>query len=381
MNDIVGDAAQNTPPVANNATADASAPAPSALTFHGTWQEFAAIAFPNLLLTIVTLGIYRFWATTREREYLWSQTEFIDERLEWAGRGMELFIGFLMVLLLIALPFAFLQFGYIALQSRGYVAIAGILYALSLLLIFYLGGVAQFRALRYRLSRTYWRGIRGGSEDNGLVFGFSYIWKTIAGYIPLFLMIPWSMTSLWNERWNKMSFGPYQFSSNADWTPLMKRYLLAYLIPFIIVIGAVIVGFSIGISTENGEQPSGAAIGSAIALGVFAVLAFYVLLPLAALAFYSKFYREAVGKLRLGDLEFEFKARTPDWLLFGLASIAITYLTFGIGIIFLSYIRWKFFVKHLEVYGEVNLDRLTQSDTDLSKHGEGLLDALDVGAF
>ena len=44
----------------------------SAFRFHGSWQEFARIAFPNLLLTIVTLGIYRFWATTREREYLWS---------------------------------------------------------------------------------------------------------------------------------------------------------------------------------------------------------------------------------------------------------------------------------------------------------------------
>lgn len=358
-----------------------SAAPTSALTFHGNWQEFAAIAFPNLLLTIVTLGIYRFWATTREREYLWSQTEFIDERLEWAGRGIELFVGFLMVLLLIGLPFAFLQFGYIALNSRGYVVIAGLLYALSLFLILYLSGVARFRAIRYRLSRTYWRGIRGGSEDPGIVFGFSYIWKTFAGYIPLFLMIPWSMTSLWNERWNKMSFGPYQFSSNADWTQLMKRYLLAYLIPFIVVVGGVILGISIAASSANGDNQSGAAIGFGAAFLIFAVLAFYVLLPLASLAFYSKFFRVAVGNLRLGDLEFEFKARTPDWLLYWLATMAIVYLTLGIGMIFVPYISWKFFVRHLEVYGEVNLDSLTQSDTNISKHGEGLLDAFDVGAF
>ena len=63
------------------------APHHSAFRFHGSWQEYARIAFPNLLLTIVTLGIYRFWATTREREYLWSKTDFIDERLEWTGRG------------------------------------------------------------------------------------------------------------------------------------------------------------------------------------------------------------------------------------------------------------------------------------------------------
>ncbi|RYY36921.1 MAG: DUF898 family protein, partial [Sphingomonadales bacterium] len=42
-----------------------------AFEFHGTWREFAPIAFTNLLLTIVTLGIYSFWARTRERQYLW----------------------------------------------------------------------------------------------------------------------------------------------------------------------------------------------------------------------------------------------------------------------------------------------------------------------
>ena len=81
----------------------------SAFQFHGSWQEFARIAFPNLLLSIVTLGIYRFWATTREREYLWSKTQFIDERLEWTGRGIELFIGFLMAFFLIGLPFIIIQ--------------------------------------------------------------------------------------------------------------------------------------------------------------------------------------------------------------------------------------------------------------------------------
>ena len=79
------------------------------LAFTATGLDFMKIAVPNLLLTIVTLGIYRFWATTRERQYLWGQTQFIDERLEWTGTGMELFIGFIMVFFLIGIPFAILQ--------------------------------------------------------------------------------------------------------------------------------------------------------------------------------------------------------------------------------------------------------------------------------
>ena len=72
----------------------------SAFGFTGSWREFAPIAFSNLLLTIVTLGVYRFWATARERRYLWSRSRFVDERLEWAGTGLELFIGFVIVVLL-----------------------------------------------------------------------------------------------------------------------------------------------------------------------------------------------------------------------------------------------------------------------------------------
>lgn len=353
----------------------------SAFRFHGTWQEFAGIAFPNLLLTIVTLGIYRFWATTREREYLWGKTDFIDERLEWTGRGIELFIGFVMVFFLIGLPLIFLQFGAQALVLRGYEEAAVILSIIAFVMIFYLGGLAYFRALRYRLGRTYWRGIRGGSDDPGFHYGLSYMWKSVAGWLPIFLMVPWSMISLWNERWNAMSFGPHRFVAQAEWKPLMKRYLLFYLVPFLVFVGAVIFGFAV---VASGGEPN-ALSGSGMAIGgillIFAVLALYIILPLAALAFYSKYFRLAVGGLRLHNLEFEFRARAPDWILFFLANMAIIVCTLGIGYIFMPYRNWKFFVDHMEAYGEINIDELTQSDTIVSKHGEGLLDAFDVGAI
>ena len=81
----------------------------SAFGFSGSWKEFAPIALTNLLLTIVTLGIYRFWAKTRERRYLWSHTRFIDDTLEWTGTGKELFIGFIMAAVLVLFPLVLLR--------------------------------------------------------------------------------------------------------------------------------------------------------------------------------------------------------------------------------------------------------------------------------
>jgi uncharacterized membrane protein YjgN (DUF898 family) len=88
-----------------DAMTSAAAGADRAVRFTGSWREYLPIAATNVLLTIVTLGVYRFWATARQRRYLWSRTEVIGDRLEWSGTGKEMFIGFLMVMAVL-IPFS-----------------------------------------------------------------------------------------------------------------------------------------------------------------------------------------------------------------------------------------------------------------------------------
>lgn len=404
----------------------------SAFIFHGHWREFLPIAVTNLLLTVVTLGIYRFWATTRERQYLWAESEFIDERLEWTGTGLELFIGAVLVLLLFGGPFLFVQFGAQALALQGYQMLAGALTVAAFASIFYLTGVARFRALRYRLGRTYWRGIRGGSDEQGFAYGWSWMWKSALGILPLGLLIPWSMVELWNERWNAMSFGPHRFRSTAEFSSVMKRFLLFYLSPIIMVILIVALGLAwvgvLGAAGANAPEaePSVAAI---FGLGLASLLIIYLVIPAIWLVFYAKFYRVVVEGMSLHTLDFQFRARTKDWLIliagdallwlgaalvaalpvvsamaaFGLfdgfkfpepgetnaafetsillGSFAIIILPFLLVGPFIRYRHWKFFITNMEATGEINLDELTQSITRQAGHGEGLLDAFDVGAI
>lgn len=348
----------------------------TAFGFYGSWREFAPIAFTNLLLTIVTLGIYRFWATTRERQYLWSRSRFIDERLEWTGKGKELFVGFLLAVLLFGIPFLGLTVVFQALMLQGRAGLASGLYMASLLALFYLLGLARFRALRYRLSRTYWHGIRGGSDDPGFGYGLSYLWKTLVGYLAMGLLIPWAMMSLWNQRWNAMSFGPHMFESDGRSGPLMKRFLLFYAMPFVFFLLIGIVGVAVAGSMP--AQPPGPA---AVVLGILMILGLYLGFGLIALAFYAKYFRTAVEGLSLSTLRFRFDARTKDWLKLFLGDVGLVLVTLGIGYIFLSYRHWKFFITHMEATGEIDLNTLTQSTTRSPTQGEGLLDAFDVGAL
>src|SRR3569623_1499467 len=203
-----------------------SAPADDgrAIRFTGTWREYLPIAATNALLIVCTLGIYRFWAAARQRRYLWSRTHVIDDSLEWTGTGKEMFIGFLIVMLVIAPFFLFFQFLFPALAARGHAAAAGGILFLFYVGMIYLGGFARFRALRYRLSRTYWHGIRGGSDNPGWNYGGEYLGRMVLAFMTMFIVYPWAATRLWNGRWNAMSFGPLQFRSKLTAEGLKDRW-------------------------------------------------------------------------------------------------------------------------------------------------------------
>jgi uncharacterized membrane protein YjgN (DUF898 family) len=264
---------------------------------------------------------------------------------------------------------------------RGEVAL-GMILAIALYFgIFYLINVAVFRAIRYRLSRSYWHGIRGGSDDGGWGYGWSGIWRNLVGFIAFGLLVPWAMTSLWNERWNKMSYGPYPFEAHAEPSGLMGRWLLLYLAPFVALFAAGAVGLSLFSLAASGDAGDPTLAQGAV-LSMLAVVAiFYLAILLLGLAYFAAYYRCVAAATQLGALRFEFRARTLDWLKLILGNIGLVIVTLGIGLIFLSYRNWKFVISHLAAEGEVDFEALTQSQTTAPGEAEGLADAFDIGAI
>ena len=295
-----------------------------ALEFTGNWREYLPIAASNALLTIVTLGIYRFWAAARQRRYLWSRTYVIDDHLEWTGTGKEMFIGFLIVIAILAPFFLFIQFLFPALIARGKMGAASGILTLFYVAIIYLGGFARFRALRYRLSRSWWHGIRGGSDNPG----WNYAGESLGRYalvgLTMFIMLPWSTTRLWNSRWNAMSFGPLEFKADVNSTGLKWRWALVYIAP----IGAIL-----------------------------------------------------IAATSLGELEFGFEASTWDWLKLFLGNVALVIVTLGFGLTYWGYRNWSFMVRHARLYGTIDSSSLTQSTTHSPVEAEGFADAFDIGAI
>lgn len=74
---------------------DAAVEERAPLSFVGDMGPLFGLVIVNALLSIVTLGIYRFWARTRVRRYLWRNMQLLGEPFEYSGVGSELFVGFL----------------------------------------------------------------------------------------------------------------------------------------------------------------------------------------------------------------------------------------------------------------------------------------------
>jgi len=66
-----------------------------ALRFTGAGSEYFKIWIVNILLTIITMGIYYPWAKVRNRRYFYGNTNLADRNFEYHATGKQLLLGFI----------------------------------------------------------------------------------------------------------------------------------------------------------------------------------------------------------------------------------------------------------------------------------------------
>jgi uncharacterized membrane protein YjgN (DUF898 family) len=121
--------------------------------FHGTGEALFGIFILNLLKTILTLGVYYFWAKVKTRQFVWGQTEFSGDRFGYHGTGLELCLGWLKAGVLFGGVLA-LQW-VLTISDHPYIGTLALWIGIGVLV-----PLAQIGTLRYRLSRSSWRGVR-----------------------------------------------------------------------------------------------------------------------------------------------------------------------------------------------------------------------------
>jgi uncharacterized membrane protein YjgN (DUF898 family) len=127
----------------------ASEPASHALpiTFSGSGSEYFRIWIVNLLLTLVTLGLYYPWAKVRRLRYFYGNTAVGGDTLDFHGNPKRMLRGYLLVGALVLLY-----------SVAGHISpTAGLIAFLILACVW----PALFRASQqFRMANTSWRGLR-----------------------------------------------------------------------------------------------------------------------------------------------------------------------------------------------------------------------------
>ncbi|MEP6652381.1 MAG: DUF898 family protein [Myxococcales bacterium] len=156
--------------------------------YRGNGWNLFKLTFVNLLLTVVTVGIYGPWARTNRRKFIWQRMYIEGTPLNYTGTGKEILIGCLKLgaayLGLFVLPP--LIVGYFSKgASRGLQFMGG-------LALFLLVPLAIYWSRRYLLSHTRWRDIRFGLAGDAGAFakqfliGFGLTVVTFGFYGPIF---------------------------------------------------------------------------------------------------------------------------------------------------------------------------------------------------
>jgi uncharacterized membrane protein YjgN (DUF898 family) len=301
-----------------------SGPAPSGAAaaptgtarFVGPVEAFWGLLIRGALLLLVTLGIYRFWLATDIRRYLWANTEIGDDALEYLGTGRELLIGFLVAIAILIPVYAGF---FIAALDAGpigrWVSVA------SLLLLAVLGQFAVYRARRYRLTRTMFRGLRFHQTGSGWRYAACAIFWWGVSALTLGLAYPWGQASLERYKMRNTYYGDLQGRFVGSGTRLFGRGLFLWLVTVApLLIGILVPAFTVdwsavldmvkGGGADFGKfEGANPALAAALVLPGLAVVWTMISGTLLYPAFQGIILKWWLAGLRFGDVTVETRLR------------------------------------------------------------------------
>ncbi|MDO9264886.1 MAG: YjgN family protein [Desulfosalsimonadaceae bacterium] len=201
------------------------------MNFKGNGMDLFIIYIVNILLTIVTIGIYSFWAKVKVTKFLFRNIYFLGDSFDYHATGKEKFIGFLkgFGLILVAI------IG-ISIINAILTLIVGNQIAPILTTVLVVAGFVGLKPLiwvgshRFLLSRTSYRNVRFNFVGKvGDIYG-DIIIGAILCIITLGFYIPWFIIKLRTFLTNNSRYGNETFYFDGDPAELLKIYGLGILL-------------------------------------------------------------------------------------------------------------------------------------------------------
>jgi len=227
------------------------------------------LALKTACLSVLTLGFYRFWMITRLRRHYWNSIRIQGDPLEYTGTGIEKILGFLVAVIILAVYLGLVNLG---LMFIGMSYFQGNIVALniSILAAVPLFFFATYRARRYIMARTRWRGIRFGMDNGAWGYTVRALWYWFLTLVTGGLLYPYQQFKLAKYMADRTWFGDLKFHQNGSWIGLFAYWVWLY-----IALG--LIGLAVwGLAADPGNPSTTVIAGLVIFVGYMSLFVMFM---------------------------------------------------------------------------------------------------------
>lgn len=334
------------------------------LEFTGSGAEYFRIWIVNLLLSILTLGVYSAWAKVRRERFFLRNTLLERASFDYHGDPMAILKGrILVVVALVAINFA--------------EKINPLMNLVASIVFLLLLPWMISRALRFRAANSSWRGLRFRFTGTPAGAAGAYVLWPFLAIITLGLLFPVSLVKQRAYVINQLRFGGAPFAVNI---PLNRVYGVVFKATLLFIVGLVLaimvgtVALARVLSSLNGDpQIAGAVIGLAVVWSMMLLVA--AVLPYIRVRLSNLVWNQAT----LDSHAFRSDMRVRDYYRIVAVNWLLTVLTLGLYWPFARVRLWRYRATHFVVLVAGDLDGFLAVQQQAAKVlGEEAADILDV---
>ncbi|MEX0345158.1 MAG: YjgN family protein [Rhizobiaceae bacterium] len=192
-------------------------------TFTGTAREYFGIWIVNILLTIVTLGIYSAWAKVRRKRYFYGNTWIAGSSFEYHARPMTILIGRIIVLAIIIAYNLAVNF----LPIVGAIIGVAFLFAVPWFVM---------RGLRFNARVTSYRNIRFDFVGGYWGAFLAFVLGGALAYATFGILAPIASQWMWSYMLGNLRYGDRTIACD----PRLEKLYGQWLLPFVtVVVGSI----------------------------------------------------------------------------------------------------------------------------------------------
>ncbi|MDE2430005.1 MAG: DUF898 domain-containing protein [Burkholderiales bacterium] len=339
---------------------------PIGFKFKGSGSEYFRIWIVNLLLSILTLGIYSAWAKVRRNQYFYSSTQLAGSSFEYHGNPIAILKGRVVAFVFVCAY----QLAFKHAVSTG------------ILMLLILGAVMPWlvwKSLQFKLYNSSYRGIRFGFRGTAKQAYITYLLWPILTMITAYLLAPFFHQRMKKFQHNESRFGTTHFSFDAK----VSQFYLSYLIGFAIMLaGVVAICLTFGgtmfavIATRHNKHVD---VGPETIMPIFGfIFALYLWLFAVYPIFLTLLQNLIWNHTKLGAHQFHSNLHWGRMTFIALTNVLGIVCTLGLFVPFAHIRSLRYRVESMQLSVCGNLDNfIADTEVQVAATGEGMADLLD----